>query len=878
MKLQQVKEKTSENIYDNIKEAITIKDVLSKLPDLNLTEQGNRLVGNCPTGHPSTSETCFSIDTEKNLCHCFSCNSGGSVIDLVSLVLNLDISDAVRWIAREFKLSVNIDTGALKDFNLSDKFKSNEINSRIKHQLFEELVQYGREKLYSEEGKPVLSYLSDERGYETDKIKNTEFFFFPPQAEIRKHLKSKFPELTKEVDTISLNGFLKDEVRLAFPYRNRMGVITGIIKRVANKTGIKKITKKGEEKWIRYDSSYGTKKPDLFGLDKIKIKEDEPLLILEGYPDAIYFSALGFKNVVALGQGLFSQRHIQGLLSKKVKNVVLALDNDQVGPTNTIRAIELLLKMSEINVYVLDQCKLDPHKDPDEYVKANGMEKFKKLVEDAKSGELWRLENLATKYDLTKDIKKNSALDEAMIFSMLIKSEVNKSEYLKKVCDLFDKQKAEVNAEFKRLRSQNKLDKYNNEKKSFSDRTKEKLFPFIEKSSSSYAYYERSDDDIKMGISSDILGEILLSEGQKIPETFPVLKTVFNPLSDAKFNFEDNTINLFSPTDYMLMSRTMKEIVLEDDCQKIFRVLSNLIPKKDERERFVNWLAGIMQTREKQLTAWVFKGEQGTGKNLLREFILQPIFGYRQVIQVEDGLLKSEFNSYLKNALIIAFNEVANENNSSRNSMKSKIKAIITDKEIWINEKHVKNYPIDNFANCLFFSNESVPVVIEGGDRRFNVVRTGKPLRDYDWFNKNPEGFIGGLSSELDNFAQYLINYDYDPILAKTVIENEEKQSLVEAAMNRFEEFAKKLKEQDVDWLNENQQTNPSSLTESITPVIGRDLRGMILKDTAVEVFNKIYPNHKTNKITLTNQMKLYGIEIARENDLFGKRKQFYKW
>ena len=224
--------------------------------------------------------------------------------------------------------------------------------------------------------------------------------------------------------------------------------------------------------------------------------------------------------------------------------------------------------------------------------------------------------------------------------------------------------------------------------------------------------------------------------------------------------------------------------------------------------------------------------------------------------------------------MIIAFNEVAYDN-STRNSVNSKVKAIITDPELQINEKNVKAYFVQNYANCLFYSNESIPVLIETGDRRFNVVKTGSKLSLKSWFS-DPDEFFTKVREELPLFAQYLMNFNYDPIKAKTVMNNSEKESLVNVGKNRYQEFADRLKSKDVDWLNDSQISSNKLFDEKIY-VETKDIDGKILKDTALEIYNKIHPHSRITKPQLTKQLELYGIKAKREKE-GADRQQYYKW
>ncbi len=391
------------------------------------------------------------------------------------------------------------------------------------------------------------------------------------------------------------------------------------------------------------------------------------------------------------------------------------------------------------------------------------------------------------------------------------------------------------------------------------------LFVFLEKQTSSFAYLDRRDEHLYF-VDSEKKLEIILADVDQSPTKKPVLKVIFNPSQDITVDKTSKTINLFKPTDFMVGEKTSKVIDLAVDVPSINHLLANLIPVDTERDRFVNWLAGIMQTKKKQLTAWVFMGQPGAGKNVLLDHVLKPLLGENQAIKVEDEQLKNPFNGWLQNAILIAFNEVAHDNRT-RNSINSKVKAIITDNDIMINEKNVKVFTIDNHANALFFSNNEIPVLIEENDRRFNVVRTGGNMRMQSWFS-DPEQFFEDMTAELGLFAEYLINYNYDPTLAKTVINNSVKDALVDIGMTRYAEFSSHLKANDVDWFLESMD---SVFPASNIKALG--LNGWIEKDSALSAFKDIYQDDHMTKSKLTKELKLHGIRTGEING-----KKVYRW
>ena len=101
--------------------------------------------------------------------------------------------------------------------------------------------------------------------------------------------------------------------------------------------------------------------------------------------------------------------------------LLLALDNDNVGPGNTEKAIKLLLEESDIVPFILNPEKLKPHKDPDEYIRANGIDEFKNLLKECEKGLRW----LCTRYadaDVIKDpIQREEAKNKLLELSLIVK-------------------------------------------------------------------------------------------------------------------------------------------------------------------------------------------------------------------------------------------------------------------------------------------------------------------------------------------------------------------------------------------------------------------------------------------------------------------------
>jgi len=391
------------DIKDTLKDTITIEEVIKQLGISGLTNQGGiRIQGPCPTGHASTSKKCFVAYPNTNSFYCFNCQIGGDIFNLVMEVRGVDFIEALRWITETFRQDL------LPELS---KYKG-EVSPAVKEyaqkaSIYELVYQYGKDLLYKPEGKEALDYLK-QRGYTEENLKQTDWIYYPPEKDIKAYILKQQPEVKEELNKVSLQGVGGDLFRLATPYRDRWGNITGFAKRATSPEGVKV-----GDNLYRWSYTAGLTKPDLFNLNRCR--REQTLVIVEGIPDALYLPTLGLKNVVAITQGALGDRHIEGLQAFGVKRVILALDNEETGLRNTEAAIDKL-KGTGISVFVVDPNSLGRYKDPDLLVINEGIGVFKDLVDNAQAAAKWKARRLLSKYPKT-DIGQDLILGEALEYS-----------------------------------------------------------------------------------------------------------------------------------------------------------------------------------------------------------------------------------------------------------------------------------------------------------------------------------------------------------------------------------------------------------------------------------------------------------------------------
>lgn len=93
--------------FKDIKEKVNIEDLLSHYNLLEtLKVKGKELIGYCPIHDKNHyNKNSFSVNTEKNVWHCFSCDAGGNILDFVAIMENVDIRKAGLLIKKWFKIT-----------------------------------------------------------------------------------------------------------------------------------------------------------------------------------------------------------------------------------------------------------------------------------------------------------------------------------------------------------------------------------------------------------------------------------------------------------------------------------------------------------------------------------------------------------------------------------------------------------------------------------------------------------------------------------------------------------------------------------------------------------------------------------------------------
>ena len=170
------------------------------------------------------------------------------------------------------------------------------------------------------------------------------------------------------------------------------------------------------------------KSRNLYGLNRARVSKKSYFLLCEGYMDVISLHQAGFTNAVAsLGTALTSGH--ASLIKRYVQEVYLTYDSDDAGTRAALRAVPIL-KEAGIAARVI---RMDPYKDPDEFIKNLGAEEFEKRIREARNGFLFSLEILEREFAMDSPEGKTAFFREAARRLLTFEEELERNNYIEAV-------------------------------------------------------------------------------------------------------------------------------------------------------------------------------------------------------------------------------------------------------------------------------------------------------------------------------------------------------------------------------------------------------------------------------------------------------------
>ena len=382
-----------EELISQIKDRLDIVDVVSQ--QVVLKKSGNHYWGLCPFHKEKTPS--FSVNPQLGIYKCFGCGAGGDALSFIMKTRNIEFMDLIKDLAQEFGLEMP------KNFQ-----RSGEASKDVKDQMINATSRaveiYNNLLMKNPDGSAddVLKYLT-KRGISRDIIKKFHLGLASKNyTAVYDELKKDFSEeilekagiILKNKDNKYIDRFRN---RLIIPIQNEFGDFVAF--------GARAIEEGQTPKYINSsDSLIYNKSKLLYGLYTAKeaIKEQDSVVLMEGYFDVISAQAHGIENCVAACGTSLTADHVK-LLSRytRSRKIYLSFDTDSAGQKATDRGAEIIKEVlgGIGNIKQFDESYISTSddkysceirvisppegKDPDEFIRSVGAESYKQFMKHA---------------------------------------------------------------------------------------------------------------------------------------------------------------------------------------------------------------------------------------------------------------------------------------------------------------------------------------------------------------------------------------------------------------------------------------------------------------------------------------------------------------
>lgn len=215
--------------------------------------------------------------------------------------------------------------------------------------------------------------------------------------------------------------------------------------------------------------------------------------------------------------------------------------------------------------------------------------------------------------------------------------------------------------------------------------------------------------------------------------------------------------------------------------------LAYLIPDKDECYNLKKWCATLIARPNIRMSYAVLlvSNETGIGKSTLGEKVLAPIIGmWNSTFPSETDIVESQFNSWLKGKRLAVVHEIY-----SGSSFKAvnKLKSLITDKFVEVNEKFMQPMRMENFIHIMACSNSENALKIDSKDRRWFIPTVSEerwsPDKWAEFLAWLSQGGLSIIAHWAEQWKDYVIEGERAPMTKRkeTIIDDSRSMAEKEA-------------------------------------------------------------------------------------------------
>ena len=402
-----------DNFIQEVIDRTDIEELIGRYVTLKRT--GANLVGRCPFHSEKTPS--FTVTPAKRMFYCFGCQAGGSALTFVQKIENMDFSEAVEHLATRAGLPLPKDSGLPEERGVPRKrvLEMNLVAARFfRACLFDPRI-----------GQVGMDYFKRQRHLSEATIKHFGLGYAPNDfGALYRHMHSK-GYTDDELVAAYLCARSQKNGRVYDLFRNR--VMFPIIDTSGNVVAFGgRVMDDSKPKYLNSSDTPAFKKSrHLFALNFAKNCCAERVVLCEGYMDVIALHAAGFENAVATLGTAITADHAR-ILSKYTQRVVISYDADEAGQNAANKAMRMLGEVG-MDVRVL---KLSGAKDPDEYIQKFGADRFRRVLEESRTGFEHKADRILSRYDLGEGSDKIRASNELCAMIAEYSAPVEREVYL----------------------------------------------------------------------------------------------------------------------------------------------------------------------------------------------------------------------------------------------------------------------------------------------------------------------------------------------------------------------------------------------------------------------------------------------------------------
>ncbi len=382
--------------HEYIEELVSRNDIIDVVGSyVQLKRKGRLYAGLCPFHSEKTASFFVYPDTQSF--YCFGCGAGGDVINFIKKINNIDHVEAVKMLAARAGMP-----------EPTDDDKTGRMRSRILS-MNKEAARffYSCLNAKTEEAAQARAYWR-RRGLDDKTIVRFGLGYAPESSfALYEHIRSK-GYTQQEMDA---SGLFKRNAsgrtyslfwkRVMTPIFDLRGNIIAFGGRVLDDSKPKYIN--SPETLVYHKSE------TVFALQIAKKSASRRYVLCEGYMDVISMQQAGIDTAVCACGTALTPGQVR-LIGEYAEEVILCYDSDEAGQKATMRSLELF-KNSPLKIGVL---KIPGAKDPDEYIKKYGADRFRQLLDGVGSALDFKLQRILEKYDLKEDTQRLEYIKEAV--------------------------------------------------------------------------------------------------------------------------------------------------------------------------------------------------------------------------------------------------------------------------------------------------------------------------------------------------------------------------------------------------------------------------------------------------------------------------------